>query len=75
MLGILLIGCSRQMLFYPSLNFSPDCPHPAAKFASSKTTFARLRLIIKTPTCSKKADISVCAIFGMIFDSFTQPGS
>jgi hypothetical protein len=50
------IGYKRQILFHTSptlrvrgklLNFSPDCPHPTAKFASSETIFARFRSIMK----------------------------
>ena len=41
------LACIWQILFYTALNFSPDCPHPAAKFALFEIIFAQLRLSMK----------------------------
>ena len=54
MFKIRSMACERQILFHPALNFSPDCPHPAArygpvwaKFALAGIKFPRSRLIIE----------------------------
>ena len=53
MLRILLPGCKRKILFTVSLNFSPDSPHPTAKFASLEIKFSCFRLGREISTYSK----------------------
>ena len=49
MLGIPLLACKWQILPHSALNFSPDCPHPAAKFALIEANFAHFRLQHENP--------------------------
>jgi len=53
MFGQALIASKRQIFFYSALDFSPNCPHWAAKSAWSKIKFAHFRLIMLAHTCSK----------------------
>jgi len=52
MFGQALIASKRQILFYSALDFSPNCPHWAAKSALFKRKFAHFRLITLAQTCS-----------------------
>jgi|GEM_PF-1780982 len=53
MFGQTSIASKRPILFYSALDFSPNCPHWAAKSALSKIKFAHFRLIMPAQTCSK----------------------
>jgi len=52
MFGQTLIASKWQIFFYSALDFSPNCPHWAAKSALSKRKFAHFRLITLAQTCS-----------------------
>jgi len=58
MLRFSLPGCKRKILFSAALNFSPDRPHPTAKFALPKIKFSRFRLGRKNSTCSKQGNFA-----------------
>jgi len=48
-----IAGLQTKNFIQPSLNFSPDCPHPTAKFALPEIKFFCFRLSMKNSTCSK----------------------
>jgi len=53
MFGQALIASKWQIFIYSALDFSPNCPHWAAKSALSKRKFAHFRPIMLAQTYSK----------------------